>query len=705
MILELEMTNKINLKKLWVLMFLSLCVFSYANDARSDSSQIKETDIVISVTSTREDKPLSEVPASIGVINKESINATKPAHPSEIANQVPGVYINVTGGEGHMTSIRQPTTTSAVYLFLEDGIPTRSTGFFNHNALYEVNVPQSDSIEIIKGPGTSLYGSDAIGGVINVLTAAPPEESESSVNLEAGSYGWYRLLADTGNSDDNSGYIASLNVTSSDGWRNDTDYNRVSGNLRFDKFLDNGASLKTIFSVTDVEQQTAGSSRLSREDYLNNPEFNYTPISYRNVEAVRISTEYEKGDSNQSLTITPYVRHNTMALLPNWSLSYDPVVYETSNDSIGVLVKHRKNLNSGKSILITGADVDYSPGHYIQHKVNATKTGDIYTSYTVGDIQYDYDVIFSAISPYVHYEYVVSPAMRITTGVRYDLMQYEYDNKLTTLSTGKHRRPADATVKFNHLSPKLGMTYQINKNKNVFANYRHAFRAPSNTQLFKQGQAVNTAGLDPVKVDSFEVGLRGKTSGNSDYTISLYMMTKKDDILAYKNPDGTRETVNAGKTSHKGLELGFTKVFTKSVKINFAASYAVHTYEDWKPNSTTDYSGKEMESASRVITNTKLSYRPDMMPELTLEPEWVHLGSYWMDQANTQKYAGHDLLNLRARYDLSKKSSAYARVMNVTDERYATAASYKAAAFGKPESFEYAPGMPLSLYVGYTQKF
>lgn len=690
---------RIKSHKLFALLLLSLSNTSYAEDAKIKSNQIKEAGVVISVTSTREEKPLAEVPASIGVIDKKNIENTKPSHPSEIANQVPGVYINVTGGEGHMTSIRQPTTTNAVYLYLEDGIPTRSTGFFNHNALYEVNVPQSDSIEIIKGPSTSLYGSDAIGGVINVITAAPPEEGESSVNIEAGSYGWYRLLADTGNSDDDSGYIASLNITNTDGWRNDTEYDRVNGNLRFDNFLDNGASLKTIFSVTEVEQQTAGSSRLVRDDYLNNPEFNYTPISYRDVQAIRFSTEYEKGDSNQSLSITPYLRHNTMELLPNWSLSYDPVVYETSNDSVGLLVKHRQNLNSGKDVVITGADIDYSPGHFTQYEISTTKTGDIYTSYTVADIQYDYDVIFSGVSPYIHYEHVVSPAMRVTAGARYDLMQYEYDNKLTTLATGKHRRPEDTTVRFNHLSPKLGMTYQVNKNLNSFVNYRHAFRAPSNTQLFKQGQAENTVGLSPIKVDSFEMGLRGKTKNKLNYTVSIYMMTKKDDILAYKNSDGTRETVNAGETSHKGIEVGLNKIVTTSIKFNFAASYAVHTYEDWEPNSTTDYSGNEMESAPRTITNTKLSYQPDFMPKLMLEPEWVHLDSYWMDQANTHKYKGHDLLNLRARYELSKKSTVYARVMNVTDERYATAATYKS------DEFEYAPGMPLSLYVGYTQKF
>jgi len=680
-----------------------LLLFACGSVQAIEKKEKKDEGVVISVTSTREDKPLTEVPASIGVIDKQSIVETKPAHPSEIANQVPGVYINITGGEGHMTSIRQPTTTNAVYLYLEDGIPTRSTGFFNHNALYEVNVPQSESIEINKGPGTSLYGSDAIGGVINVLTAIPPEQHESNVNIESGSNGWLRLLADTGSSDDDSGYIASLNLTHSDGWRHNTEYDRTSANLRFDKFLDNGASVKTIFSATDVDQQTAGSSRLLRDDYLNNPELNYTPISYRQVQAYRLSTEYEKGSKDQSLTITPYLRHNSMELLPNWSLSYDPVIYKTENDSIGVLVKHRKNLDSGKAVLISGVDVDHSPGSYIQHAISTTKVGNTYTAYTKGAVQYDYDVDFTAVSPYLHYERSLSPVMRITAGARYDAMQYDYDNHLTTVTTGSHRRPADTTVSFNHFSPKLGMTYQINKRLNTFVNYRHAFRAPSNTQLFRQGRAENTVDLKPIKVNSIETGLRGTTVNKLSYNISLYYMSKKDDILTYRNPDNTRETLNAGETSHKGIEVGLSKSFNKDIKLSVAASYAKHTYEDWKPNSTTDYSGNEMESAPRAIMNTKLAYYP--IPKLKLEPEWVHLGSYWMDQANTHQYEGHDLFNFRARFEISKKSTIYTRIMNITDERYATAASYRPAAFGNPEKFEYAPGMPLSLFVGYTQKF
>src|SRR5690606_28139216 len=109
-------------------------------------------------------------------------------HPSEIMDNIPGVWVNVTGGEGHMTAIRQPLTTDPVYLYLEDGVPTRSTGFFNHNALCESNLPQAERVEVVKGPATALYGSDAIGGVINVQTRPAVAAPGIEATLEGG--GW-----------------------------------------------------------------------------------------------------------------------------------------------------------------------------------------------------------------------------------------------------------------------------------------------------------------------------------------------------------------------------------------------------------------------------------------------------------------------------------------------------------------------------------
>jgi len=117
---------------------------------------------VVTVTATKEKTTLQQTPASIGVISEDAIKESGLTHPQQLLGQIPGVAVGVTNGEGHNMAIRQPFTTNPVYLYLEDGIPTRATGFFNHNALYEVNIPQAGSVEVVRGPGSALYGSDAI---------------------------------------------------------------------------------------------------------------------------------------------------------------------------------------------------------------------------------------------------------------------------------------------------------------------------------------------------------------------------------------------------------------------------------------------------------------------------------------------------------------------------------------------------------------
>lgn len=666
----------------------------------------------MSVIGTREAQSIKETALSIGVIKKQDIEDVKPGHPSEIMQRVPGVHVNVTGGEGHMTAIRQPITTKAVYLYLEDGIPTRSTGFFNHNALYEINVPQSERIEVLKGPGSALYGSDAIGGVINVDTKPSPLKPEADVSVEAGSFGWARVLLSGGSTTDNNGYRVSLNATHTDGWRDSTQYDRQSATVRWDRSLESGASLKTVLSTSEIDQQTAGSSRLLEDDYLNNPTLNYTPISYRKVSALRLSTAYEKEASDSLLTVTPYVRSNSMELLPNWALSYDPVVYETKNDSLGVLFKYRQDYTPMRTRVVYGVDFDYSPGSRNEQSVTATKAGSIYTSYTTGVTVYDYDVTYQAVSPYTHVEFSPSDSLRISAGLRYDNMSYDYDNKISDadivvnpfpsspLRTVTYKHVSDTTVNFAHLSPKIGATYKFNESTSGFLSYRNAFRAPSEGQIFRQGSAINTVDLKPIKVSSIEAGLRGK-SKNSNYNLSIYMMSKKDDILTYTDTAAnTKETMNAGETSHQGIEVGYGRKFTPLLKLDVAVSYATHKYEEWNPKTGISYTGNEMESAPNLIANARLGHKSSFLNGGKMEVEWVKLGDYWMDAANTYKYAGHHVFNLRINHFISKDLELYGRLMNVADVRYATSAKYTS-----PTKIEYAPGMPRTAYVGMKYKF
>jgi iron complex outermembrane receptor protein len=675
----------------------------------------------ITVTGTREEAPRAESAATVDTVSAANIETTRPAHPSEIMDQVPGVHVSVTGGEGHQTAIRQPITTNAVYLYLEDGIPTRSTGFFNHNALYEVNIPQAEGIEVTKGPGTSLYGSDAIGGIVNVTTRPAPEEFEVTANLESGSFGWSRLLLSGGDSWESDGVRADLNLTHTDGWRDGTGYDRQSATLRWDRFLDSGASLKTVVTASDIDQETAGSSRLLQADYEDDPTKNTTPISYRQVGALRLSTAYEKESADTLLSLTAFMRQNTMDLMANWSLGYDPTVQETSSNSLGLLAKYRMDFAPMRTRLIVGADIDHTPGAREEYSIEAVKSGDIYTSYTVDEKIYDYDVTYQGISPYLHVETSPTEKLRLSAGLRYDMLSYDYDNRMadgalavtiTQLSTPTkekvitYNHPADTSVDFSHLSPKLGATYQFSPTFNGFVSYRHAFRAPSEGQLFRPGTTVASLDLEPVKVDSYEVGVRGKGAERVSYELSVYQMTKTDDLLTYQDPDtGDRSTVNAGETLHQGVELGLQASLSAQWQLALSYAWNKHTYEEWVVNSTTDYSGNEIASAPSNVANTRLSYKPTLLNGGQIGAEWVHLGSYWMDENNTQRYDGHDIYHLRINYPLAQRVAIYARVMNLTDERYATAAAYTPAGGWSAEKFEYAPGMPRTFYAGINFTF
>ena len=680
----------------------------------------------MTVTGTREGELLSETPATVGVIKDQTLRETRPTHPKDILNQVPGVWVSNLSGEGHSTSIRQPLTTSAVYLYLEDGIPTRSTGFFNHNALYEINVPQSGGMEVMKGPGSALYGSDAIGGTINVLTRTPPRQVEFELSGEAGSYGWGRILVGGGNAHGDDAWRASLNLTRTDGWQDNAGYDRQTGTARWDRALGDDALLKTVLSFSKVDQQHVG--KLSAGELNATPRANNVPFSSRQVDAFRLSTAYEKETANSLLSITPYFRDNSMEILPNWSVGYDPSQYVTKNQSFGFLSKYRRDFEPMRARVIVGLDVDYSPGSRDEDSIRLDKLTNAYggTTYSLNAAApvriYYYDVTFRGVSPYIHGEASLTDKLRLNAGLRYDDMQYDYENKFNNgvagatqgvagafPANGWYGHVASTQVGYSHWGPKLGATYAFNDRLNGFAVYSNSFRTPSEGQVFRgsrestavkaQAAAESLLNLKPVIVDNLELGLRGK-SGAVRYEASVYHMTKKDDIVSYTDPVTTQRTVvNAGKTLHRGVELGLSLTLARDWQADASLSYAKHTYETWTVSGTADYSGKEMETAPRVIANTRLSYSPSYMNGGRIQLEWFKLGSYWLDAANTGKYGGHNLLNLRANYPFGKGMELFGSISNLFDKHYAETAD------GTGAAPTFTSGLPRSAILGLQAKW
>jgi outer membrane receptor protein involved in Fe transport len=667
---------------------------------------------VITITGTREKRLLSETPESVGIIGEKDIKLTGPMHPQQLLGQIPGVAVGVTNGEGHTTAIRQPFTTGPLYLYLEDGIPTRATGFFNHNALYEVNMPAAGRVEVVRGPGTALYGSDAIGGMVNVITRSPTSEPEAPLSGEIGSFGWRRLLFD-GSSEVGDGAVrGALNLTRTDGWREATGYERQSANLRWDAGSGN-TRFKTILGVTRIDQQTGANSPLPEADYRNDPTKNNMPIAFRKVKAARLSTEIEREAGASLYTVTPYLRFNAMDLNGTFNLVFDPRIERSEVASAGVLAKWRRDFEGPmRPRLIVGLDVDHSPGRREEDGLTLTRTGSgantVYTDYAVGNRIYDYEVTFDSVSPYLHMELSPLASLRVTAGLRYDRIRYDMRNRLsaatTTQGTRIYGQVPQATVDFERLSPKLGVTWALSPKASLYASWNHGFRTPSESQLFRAGaapapeeaqaRAQLALDLEPIKASQVELGIRGE-AGRFTYDAVVYNLVKRDDLVSQRDlATNVTTSVNAGKTRHRGIEVGIGTGWGGGWRLDAALSYAKHTYVDWI-TADADFSGNEIEAAPRVLANTRLTWAPDDASFVQLE--WVRIGSYWLEASNSPafgKYPGHDVFNLRMSRRLTPRVSAFGRIMNLADKRYADSASVSS------NTPVFSPALPRAYYAG-----
>lgn len=650
------------------------------------------------VSATREAQTRTENSATIDAIDGTAIREARAAHPAAIAQRIPGVHISQLSGEGHSTAIRQPISTKPLYLYLEDGVPTRSTGFFNHNALYEVNLPQAGGMEVLKGPGTALYGSDAIGGVVNVLTRPAPATPSIDVSVEGGSYGYHRALLTGGLTHGAHGLRVDVNRTTADGFKDDAPYKRLSATVRHDLSTSSGWSFRTVVTGTSVEQRDVFA--LDATQFDRRPALNRSPIAYRDVSALRWHTaaEFERGTT--LVSVTPFARRNVLDLLPNWQLGYNPETWDTRNSSWGALVKLRRDFAPWRTRVIAGADLEVSPGSARNTGIVTGRTGpdSAWTSYTLGAVHYDYDVTFRQASPYLHTEFSPLPRTRFDVGLRYDHSGYRYASHLAAVQTGRFRVPADTSPTYARWSPKAGVTVDLRRDLNLYASYREGFRAPAQSQLFQQGANLNTVGLEPVTASSKEVGARGNLTARATWQVAAYEMRVRNDILSVLDAQGIQTTSNAGATRHRGLEVSLSAALLADLRLDVAHSRASHQYERWVipvGGQNRDYAGKTMEQAPDALTNVLLSWSPGALHGGRLAAEWSGTGRYYMDPENSHSYAGFALWTLHANYMLRGVGELFARVTNLANRRYAELVSYNA--FSREQ---FTPGNPRMVFAG-----
>ena len=159
-------------------------------------SQQKNTAIErITTTASRVDVSAAPLPLVISSITKEQLDLIAPTHIEQVLKQVAGANVQHGNGQEYLPALRSPVLSGAGacggLLTAEDGIPLRAAGFCNINELFEAHTEMAERVEVLKGPGSALYGSNAVHGVINVITPDTTYD-EHLLGVDLGSYGYSR---------------------------------------------------------------------------------------------------------------------------------------------------------------------------------------------------------------------------------------------------------------------------------------------------------------------------------------------------------------------------------------------------------------------------------------------------------------------------------------------------------------------------------
>jgi outer membrane receptor protein involved in Fe transport len=662
--------------------------------------------VVVSANRTAEKR--SEAPVSIAVISKQTIDEAKAQRIDNLVNKVSGVFMVNLGNEQHEMSIRQPMTTSSRFLYMEDGIPIRTTGVYNHNALLEMNMTSVKNIEIIKGPASALYGGEAIGGAVNLITQAAPAFTSGSINAQLNNTGYKRADVQIGSTFGKFGIIASgYYADRKNGPIDHSDFHKSAITVRADYKANNKLTWTNTLAYINYYSDMTGaldSIKFSQKNFSSLQTF-----TYRTVTALRYKSMLaQKWNENSASTLSVLYRDNSVKQNPSYSIAStsNPLLYkgQENNNSFktyAVFFQHVQKFKWLSSKLIAGASVELSPQTYYAKFIwiNKDAASGKYVSYyspVPDSLLSNYKTNISNIATYADYEFVPFKDVKVVAAIRYDAFTYNFQNSLPpSASSGA---PSSITT-FSRLTPKIGFTYN-KKTFGIYGNYSEGYVPPQITELFN---SVTVPYLQPQTFFNYEVGGWLSLAKNKLYADwSLYLLNGTNEIISVKQADGSTLNQNAGKTQHIGIEYGINYKLNSQLQIRISATNAKHTYIDNIVKGV-DYSGKEISAAPRFFSNAEITFKPKTVKGLRVSAEWQHQSKYFMDDLNNYTYKGFDVVNFRAGYQL-KGFEVWANLLNAFNQYYSTLATKSSTSTGN-SSYSYNLGDPQEITFGIAYKF
>jgi outer membrane receptor protein involved in Fe transport len=651
------------------------------------------------VTASREAQLRIEAPIAISRLSPTLINDTKPTNVYELINKTPGVYMANYNNEQHGMGIRQPFGTSAYFLYLEDGIPIRPMGVFNHNALIEMNVFAVSTVEVVKGPASSLYGPEAVGGAVNFVTQRPTAVPTARIGVQADNYGYKRVQFGAGAfmTQKFGVYIGGFVAKQRNGWQAFSDYDKFSINARTEYlFLDKTRLIGTV-SQNSYNSQTGGS--VDSVAFYSRSYSSTTDFTYRKVTSTRARLTLEQDWNSHAQTfVTLIYRNNSIGQNPNYGISWKPgsttatgQINDNSFHSLGLLAQHTQRFDFLNTKWLTGFTYDNSPNTYRAHQIELDAQlrpgGKSVEKYIFVRDRPDlllssYDATIHNLGAYTQIDAELLPRLRASVGLRYDRMAFNYNNFIDNTS---------GTKSYDRLTPKVGLTYDLGHDRGIYANISQGFSPPGLTTIFSKNPAAAPGtppfyyNLQPAYFDNYEVGGWASFWNRKVYIdLALYQMNGRNELLNIRQPDNSFFYQSAGRTLHRGVEYSLTYKPSSEWFFRFGGTNALHQFVDFTlSNRTSDavrtVDGYTMPQAPGWIANTEVTYKPNYTKGLRLSLEWQRLSPYYQNQINTVRYEdrgafggrGVSVLNLRAGYTHKSGIEVFANVMNLTNELYA----------------------------------
>jgi len=673
----------------------------------------------VSVTATKVATPTKDVSQSIAVVDEQTIEDKNILNIQEAIENIPGVNAESSTNSPNPRLIIRGAGLKARYgvreiMVMKDGVPLTDPDSFTRFDF--IDMQDVESIEVQKGPG-SINAANTTGGVIQLITKSVFEEGEDRIKIGVGDDGQKNLnlkvRGQLGEKD-----FASLTVSKraiDNDWRDNNEFDSTQISLKHGHIFEDESTLETEFSYTESNMNIPASMTEEEfEIFKETGEQHDTDYQWqhgaRDSKIFAINTKYEKEIGDVLFKPRFYFNtwdhfHPVTGLINDASdnsvygtdleFNYDHKVFDKEATLVAGVTYKTDITNDAKKYEYEDTETyGFDPDGPFR-PLNADSI--IKTlSNNIGDLAQIEDSTTILYGAYLMETFSPTEDITIDMSTRIDKLSFDisgdeitaYDYGSKSYVPGEGLYSIDKT--YNLFSAKLGAIYKLTDMTNMYASIATANQAPTGSEIeTAQDEDIS---LDKSRSVNYEIGLKTRTE-NLFLDLAVYQNDVKDEIIQIQDAAGNVIYDNAGKTRKKGLEVN--TVYSVSDSIDVGASYAYSNFKfvsfeeqvgfgptaDWvsrdgnylpyiPKNQYSLFAAYRMENGFKARVTTKT---------------W---GSYYMDNANTEKYEGYDFVtDLMVGYE-HNAHSIQLNVRNLTDEYYAMEAlkdangnvTYKAAA-------------------------